>query len=125
MFAAVQVRLVVRGFNGRLARSQRPFWRLLGLLFGGEGHFGAARYRVADAGLVAGGDLAVIGDGEGVLPVLVLVDGEDLGDEADADCVGLAGDGVDGDLHSADIRPRGPPVASAAVVGDRYGERRL
>ena len=53
------------------------------------------------------GDLAVTGDREDVFAVFVLVDGEDLGDEAGADRVGLAGDRVDGDLHSADIRPRG------------------
>ena len=72
-----------------------------------QGHLGAAGYRVADAVRVLGGDLAVVGDREDVLAVFVLVDGEDLGDEADADRVGLAGDRVDGDLHSADIRPRG------------------
>jgi len=78
------------------------------LLVERQGHLGAAGYRVADAFRVFRADLAVVGDGEGVLTLSVLVDGEDPGDEAGADRIGLAGDRVDGDLHSADIRPCRP-----------------
>src|SRR6185437_6986012 len=85
--------------------SSRPAW--LCLFLDGQGHLGAAVDRVADAVGVLGGDLAVVRDREDVLALVVLVDGENLRDEAGADRVGLALNGVDGDLHSADIRPRG------------------
>src|SRR5689334_24959142 len=90
------------GRDGRLARPAR-----LCLFLDGQGHLGAAVDRVADAVGVLGGDLAVVRDREDVLALVVLVDGENLRDEAGADRVGLALNGVDGDLHSADIRPRG------------------
>ena len=48
------------------ARSQQPFGGILVLFFEREGHLGAATDRVADAVGVFGGDLAIVGDGEGV-----------------------------------------------------------
>ena len=79
------------------------FW--IRLLVERQGHLGTAGYRVADPVRQFRGDLAVAGDREDVLAFFVFVDREDLRDETDADGVGLARDGVDGDFHSADIRP--------------------